>query len=183
MENALARYYITQQGKCNIVAHQTQLPDSYYGLALPKNSPMTEQISQVIVKLGEDGTLTRLYKNWIHRDCTTPFWKTSEKLTIEFFQKLFTILAVAVLVALAMFVSEWTLLGLSKTHDFECMYRSSELQGMLEQDKELRKWLIPPSEQLRRKYMATTLSPGTKWRVVVNNHIIHTDKQNDAGDA
>ena len=146
---------------------------------------MTEQISQIIVRLKEDGTLMKFNERWVKRECTVPIWKTSEKLSIEFFRKLFTILAAAVSVAVAIFTSEWVMLGLSRKHDLEWMYRKSELQAMLEEDKALKKWVVPRSEQLRRRMMmqpSPSPSPKSKWRIVANNFNIDQENSNIAVD-
>lgn len=38
--------------------------DERYGLALPKNSPLTAQVDAVLSRLKQDGTLARIHKRW-----------------------------------------------------------------------------------------------------------------------
>ena len=143
MESSFAKYYRATIGQCNIMVHHTSLPSSYYGFVLPKGSPLTEEISQVIIQMHENEELLHLHSRWLSHECPTSYWKSTEKLTILFFKKLFVVLCIATGLAIIVLGGEMVYSKLAQTHDFQCMYRHSALQGMLEENEALRQWLIP----------------------------------------
>ena len=156
MENSFGRYFMTQKTKCKLYLHPTNLPLSQYGLVLRKGSPLTQEISEVIIKLRERGILNVFYKRWIDSTCERQKWGKTEKLHLHFFKKVFLVLVSAVFLSIMIIILEFWYQKMSKKYDLNCMYEPRDLQGHLEENEVLKKWLKPPERELSRWFEASS---------------------------
>ena len=116
MENSFGRYFMTQKTKCKLYLHPTNLPLSQYGLVLRKGSPLTQEISEVIIKLRERGILNVFYKRWIDSTCERQKWGKTEKLHLHFFKKVFLVLVSAVFLSVIIIILEFWYQKMSKKY-------------------------------------------------------------------
>lgn len=94
-------YLISMQMNCSLRLVGKPFGVSGYGIALPKNSPLTTSISQAILALQEKNVLSRLWNKWAVRKCVNreEFHILPESMTLDNVSGLFIVLASAVVVS------------------------------------------------------------------------------------
>ncbi|XP_048590419.1 glutamate receptor 4 [Nematostella vectensis] len=101
-ENPFSEYLIMQK-PCDLAAAKGFMGAQSYGIALPKGSPYTNNISMAILQLQEIGFLEELRRKWwdYRSQCrTSRTEKTTDRLGMEHMAGLYTVLAVGCVIGM-----------------------------------------------------------------------------------
>ncbi len=66
-DSPVIRHYVTYSGRGRVIAVGEIFNKEQYGIALPENSPLREQINTTLLQLREEGVYEDLYNKWFNK--------------------------------------------------------------------------------------------------------------------